>query len=197
MLRTAVLFPLLAVAHIAGAALRMRPIAGPVFEWSTLGVLVLGGITVLVSGAVDPFDVVTVSVGAALVGAGAFRMLRSPALGSWPALGPGLAVLLIPPLIADFTDPVLWRLIALGVVAAAAVVVGAARRLQAPLLLGGAVLLVHAVDQLWPWITWLYEAVWWWLWLGIAGVILVVLAATYERQLRLARRVAHSIAELR
>lgn len=195
--RAAVLFPLLAMAHIVGAAVRVRPVAGPIFAWSTLGVLVLGGIVVLVSGEVDPFDVVTAPIGVALLGAGAFRMRHSPALGSWPALGPGLAVLLVPPIIADFVDPELWRVVAVGVVSAVVVVIGAAWRLQAPLLFGGAVLLVHAVSQLWPWITWLYEAVWWWLWLGIAGVIFVALAATYERQLRLARRVVHSIAELR
>ncbi|MEV1129420.1 hypothetical protein [Agromyces sp. NPDC049794] len=195
--RAAVLFPLLAVAHIVGAAARVRPVAGPIFAWSTLAVLVLGGVMALVPGAIDPFDVVTAPIGVALIGAGAFRMRRSPALGSWPAVGPGLAVLLVPALIADFADPELWRIVALGVVTVVAVVVGAARRLQAPLLFGGAVLLVHAISQLWPWITWLYEAVWWWLWLGIAGVVLVALAATYERQLRLARRVAHTIAELR
>lgn len=196
-LRAAVLFPVLAVAHVAGAATTARPFAGPVLAWSTLGVLVLGGAAVLFPGDVEPFDLVTVPIGAALIGAGAIRMSRSPALGSWPALGPGLAVLLLPALLADFTDPELWRLIALGVVAALAVVVGAVRRLQAPLLLGGAVLLVHAIAQLWPWITWLYEAVWWWLWLGVAGVILVALAATYERQLRLARGVVRTITDLR
>jgi len=195
--RAAVIFPLLAAAYIAGTATRSRPFAGPIPSWSTLGVLVVGGTVALLAGGIDPFELITVPVGAALVGAGAVRMSRSPALGSWPALGPGLAVLLVPSLIADFVDPALWRLIALGVVAAAAVVWGAVRRLQAPLLLGGAVLLVHAVAQLWPWITWLYEAVWWWLWLGIAGVILVALAATYERQLRRARGVVRSIAELR
>ena len=125
------------------------------------------------------------------------RMARSAGLRSWPALGPGIAVLLVPPLVADFTDPQLWRLILLGVAAALAVVVGAVCRLQAPLLLGGSVLLIHALTQLWPWIRWLYEAVWWWLWLGVAGVILVALAATYERQLRLARGVVRSIVELR
>ncbi|MFD4420150.1 SCO7613 C-terminal domain-containing membrane protein [Agromyces sp. NPDC058484] len=196
-LRAAVLFPLLAVAHIAGAAVPVRPAAGPIFAWSTLGVLVLGGIVVLVPGEVDPFDIVTASVGVALVGAGAFRMRRSPGLGSWPALAPGLAVLMIPALFADFTDPQLWRIVALGVVAAVAVLVGTMRRLQAPLLVGGSVLLVHAIAQLWPWITWLYEAVWWWLWLGIAGVILIALAATYERQLRLARGTIRSITTLR
>lgn len=195
--RTAVLFPLLAIVHIATAATTARPVAGPMLGWASLALLVLGGTAVLAVARVDPFDLVTASVAAALLGAGAFRMRRSPELGSWPSLGPGLAVLLIPALIADFTDPELWRLIALGLVAAAAVVVGAVRRLQAPLMVGGAVLLVHSVAQLWPWITWLYEAVWWWLWLGVAGVVLVALAATYERQLRLARGVMRTVAELR
>ena len=197
LLRAAVLFPLLAAAHVLGAATPARPFAGPVFSWTTGGLLTLGGFVVLLSGNVDPFDVVIASIGLALIAAGVFAMRRSPELGSWRALGAGLAVLLIPPLLADFADPELWRIVTLGVVAALAVVVGATRRLQAPLLLGGAVLLVHAIAQLWPWITWLYEAVWWWLWLGVAGVLLVVLAATYERQLRLARGTIRTIEALR
>jgi hypothetical protein len=196
-LRAAVLFPALAVAHIVAVSGRWRPIDGAAFAWTTLGILVVGGIAALVSRQVEPFDLVTASVAAALLGAGVLRMRREAQLGSWPALGPGLAVLLLPALAADLVDPVLWRLIALGVVSAIVVVIGAVRRLQAPLLFGGAVLLVHAVAQLWPWITWAYEAVWWWLWLGVAGVALVALAATYERQLRLARSVVRSIAELR
>ncbi|MGW4930752.1 SCO7613 C-terminal domain-containing membrane protein [Agromyces sp. NPDC004153] len=196
-LRAVVLFSALAVVHVAGAAVKARPFAGPMLAWSSLGVLVLGGILALVSGEVDPFDLVTAPVGVALIGAGAIRMTRSPELGSWPALGPGLAVLLVPPLLADFIDSDLWRLIALGIAASAAVVIGAVRRLQAPLLLGGSVLLVHAVAQLWPWIRTAYEAVWWWLWLGIAGAILIALAATYERQLRLLKGVVRTIADLR
>ncbi|WP_143231417.1 SCO7613 C-terminal domain-containing membrane protein [Agromyces cerinus] len=197
LLRTAVLFSALALAHIAAYATTARPVSGPMFGWTTLGVLVVGGVIALASGQVDPFDLVTAAIGIALIGAGWLRMRRSPELGSWPALGPGLAVLLVPPLFADFTDPQLWRIVTLGVVAVVVLVIGAVRRLQAPLLLGGGVLLVHALVQLWPWITDLYEAVWWWLWLGIAGVLLVVLAATYERQLRLARGTIRSIAALR
>ncbi|MEF3403946.1 SCO7613 C-terminal domain-containing membrane protein [Agromyces sp. CCNWLW203] len=197
LVRSAVLFPVLALVCIASAATSIRPLAGSVPVWTMLGSLTLGGTIVLLSGELNPFDLVTASLGVALIGAGWFRMRRSPEVGSWPALGPGLAVLLVPPLFADFTDPQLWRIVTLGVVAVVVLVIGAVRRLQAPLLLGGAVLLVHALVQLWPWITDLYEAVWWWLWLGIAGVLLVVLAATYERQLRLARGTIRSIAALR
>lgn len=196
-LRTGLLFSALAAVHVAAVAFRARPIAGPVLGWTAVGVMALAGSSVLAAGAVDPFDLVTVPVGTALLAAGAIRMRRTPTLGSWPALAPGLVVLLVPALIADWSDPELWRIVALGVVAVAAVIVGVVFRLQAPVLLGGAVLLVHALTQLWPWISRLYEAVWWWLWLGLAGALLVVIAATYERQVRLARGAVRTIAALR
>ena len=50
------------------------------------------------------------------------------------------------------------------------IVVGAARRLQAPFVIGALVLLVHAVAQLWPWISLAYGAVPWWLGVGVGGV---------------------------
>ncbi|RXZ45971.1 hypothetical protein ESO86_12360 [Agromyces binzhouensis] len=196
-LRTAVLLVVLGGAYVLGTTTRSRPFAGAALRWTALAMAVVAGGLALVMRSVDPFDLVTVPIGAALVAAGAIRMRRSPGVGSWPALGPGLAVLMVPALIADWTDPALWRLVALGVVAVSAVVIGAVVRLQAPLLLGGAVLLVHTVAQLWPWITLLYEAVWWWLWLGIAGALLITIAATYERQMRLARGVIRTIGSLR
>jgi hypothetical protein len=196
-IRAAVLLPALAAVHIANAAVLRRPFAGRILGWSSLGALVAWSALAFTAGSVDPFDLTTIPLAVALIAAGALRMRRSPALGSWPALGPGLGVLLVPWLIADWTDSELWRIVALGIVSVAAVVAGAVWRLQAPLLIGAAVLLVHALNQLWPWITWLYEAVWWWLWLAIAGALLIAIAATYERQLRLARGVVHRIASLR
>lgn len=196
-LRAGILLAALAALHVASVAFRARPIGGPVLRWTTLGVMAIAGLSMLAARAVDPFDIVTVPVGVALIATGAIRMGRTPTSGSWPALGPGLAVLLIPALIADWFDPELWRIVALGLAAVAAVVLGAVHRLQAPVLLGGGVLLVHALTQLWPWISRLYEAVWWWLWLGLAGALLVVIAATYERQARLARGAVRTIAALR
>lgn len=197
LVRAAVLVPTLAGLHIVNAATTVRPFAGPVVRWASLAILSATAAVILLADTVDPFDVATVPVGVALLVAGGIRMRHDPARRSWPALGPGLAVILVPALIADWTDPELWRLVALGVVATAVVVVGAAMRLQAPFVLGGSVLLVHAIVQLWPWISRLYEAVWWGLWLGIAGALLVAIAATYERQLRLARGAVRTIAALR
>lgn len=196
-LRATLLFGALAVVHVASVAFRARPIAGPVSRWTSLGVMGGGGLIVLAARAVDPFDLVTVPIGAALLAAGAIRMARTATLRSWPALGPGLAVLLVPALIADWADPQLWRIVALGIAAVVAVVIGVVLRLQAPLLLGGSVLLVHALTQLWPWISRLYQADFWWVWLALAGALLVAIAATYERQVRLARRTVRTIASLR
>ncbi|WP_308799647.1 SCO7613 C-terminal domain-containing membrane protein [Agromyces silvae] len=194
--RTVILLPLLAVLHIATTAALPRPVSGPISRWTTAGVLGLAAFIALMA-RVEPFDIATTSVAVAVIGAGILDLRRRPGLGSWPALGTGLAVLLLPPLVADFTDPQLWRIVTLGVVALATLLAGIRWRLQAPFVVGGGVLLVHAIVQLWPWITALYEAVWWWLWLGIAGVLLVVIAATYERQLRTARAAVTRLAALR
>jgi len=168
--------------------------------WSSVGGAVLVGVSALLIGGVEPVEVATVPLGAALVVHGV-RALRSNAeLGSWPTLGAGLGLLLVPSLVFDFAaDNALWRIIALGVVAVVVLLVGVRFRLQAPLLLGGIVLLVHAVAQLWPWIAALYESVsgLWWLWLGIAGVLLIVVAATYERRIREVKAVALAIRGLR
>lgn len=195
-LRTLALLPLLAAVHVVTAARVARPFAGPIVRWGSLALLVVGASVALAAG-VEPFDLAVAPVGLALIGTGIFDLRRRPTLGSWVALGPGLTVLLLPPLAADFADPQLWRIVVLGVVALATLLAGIRWRLQAPFVLGGVVLLVHAVAQLWPWITLLYEAVWWWLWLGLAGILLVVIAATYERQLRLARTTIGRISALR
>ena len=77
------------------------------------------------------------------------------------------------------------------------IVVGALRRLQAPFVIGALVLLVHAVAQLWPWISLAYGAVPWWLWLGVGGVVLIVLAARYEQRIANFKAIAVNISALR
>lgn len=156
----------------------------------------LVGAAALCSGRIDPFDAVTAMVGLSLIAAGTLRLARSTVRSSWPALGPGLVVLLVPSLLAD-VHAVPWRLFALGVAALLVMLAGIRFRLQAPFLIGAAVLVVHGLVQLWPVVAQNYGRVWWWLWLAVAGVLLIVIAATYERQLRLAKRMIRSVASLR
>ncbi|MDN3497489.1 hypothetical protein QL996_16230 [Planococcus sp. APC 4015] len=150
----------------------------------------------LVAG-VRPLEAVTVAPALAGLAVGARTMRADPAVRSWPAIGPWLALLMLPSLAQDYvggTD--LWRIVGLGVVAIALVLVGALRRLQAPLVLGSAVLLLHAVAQLWPGISSVYVDIWW-LWLGLGGIALIFFAARYEKQMRALRTAFTAVTSLR
>jgi hypothetical protein len=133
---------------------------------------------------VRPVELVTVPPALAGLGYGARTLRRDAKTRTWPALGPWILLLTLPPLLYDFGESTLWRVVGLGIVALALVVVGAVFRLQAPLVLGSAILLIHGVAQLWPWISTTYTVVPWWLWLGIGGALLIFIAATYERRKR-------------
>ncbi|MFE1646472.1 SCO7613 C-terminal domain-containing membrane protein [Microbacterium sp. P01] len=159
--------------------------------------LVLFAVSALALHGVDPIEAVTAPPALGLIVLG-IRRLRSDATArTWPTLGPGLALLTLPSLALDVGPGELWRVVALGVVAIAMVLTGALGRLQAPLVLGSAVLLVHAGAQLWPWISQSYVAVPWWLWLGIGGAVLIVVAARYEKQMRAIRSAFTAVVSLR
>ena len=97
-------------------------------------------------------------------------------------IGPTLAIG-----IAD-DDPV--RLVVSAVLSTAAVLVGALRRLQAPLCLGAAALIALGIDQ------WGDDLVRMprWITLGVAGMVLMWIGATFEHRRRNWRRASEVIA---
>ena len=150
------------------------------------------------SGAVPEVETVSAPIAIAALAVGALRLARTPSARSWPWLAPGLVLLLAPSLLAiDGAGEPLWRAVAIGVVAAIVFAVGLWQRLQAPFVLGGTALLIHLLVQSWPLLEQVGRAVEWWLWLGLAGVIVVALAARYERRLQNARDIARRISDLR
>lgn len=150
------------------------------------------------SGAVPEVETVSAPIALATLAVGALRLARTPSARSWPWLAPGLVLLLAPSLLAiDGAGEPLWRAVAIGVVAAIVFAVGLWLRLQAPFVLGGTALLIHLLVQSWPLLEQVGRAVEWWLWLGLAGVIVVALAARYERRLQNARDIARRISDLR
>ncbi|MBC7442482.1 MAG: hypothetical protein H7311_08165, partial [Ramlibacter sp.] len=164
-------------------------------------VAITAGAATVVAGfaqsAPDTVEIVSVPLAIALLASGRLHLDAVPRASSWPWLAPGLLVLLVPSLLLDITASPLWRVVGLGVLALVVIVVGVQRKLQAPFLIGAAVLLVHALAQLWPWISAAYGAVPWWLWLGVGGVILIVLAARYEQRIANLKSIALSISALR
>lgn len=144
-----------------------------------------------------PFEWVTIPVATAWILGGAAQLFRTPNTRSWPALGGGLALLLVPSLLADYVDSPLWRIVGLGVLAIAVLLSGLRFKLQAPFVVGSAVLLLHALAQLWPWIAAAYNPTLWWLWFGIGGVLLIVLAARYEKNIQNTKNAVAAISALR
>lgn len=193
--RAAVTVILLTAASVAASLCRERIGVVPAITGAiSVAVVAVAALTV---GAADPIEIVTVVPALGLLMLGVRRLRTDPAARTWPALGPGLLLATVPSLMLDFGPNELWRIVALGVAAVTLVVIGATRRLQAPLVVGSIVLLIHALAQLWPWVASAYDAVPWWLWVGLGGILLIVIAARYEKQLGALRAAYATVAGLR
>ncbi|MEU7929320.1 hypothetical protein [Micromonospora sp. NPDC049107] len=154
----------------------------------------LGAWVLLAAGGVTVLEAYTLPAAALAVGAGLLAMRSRPGLTSWPALGPGLVAALVPSLVSVLAgpDPQPWRRLLLGAAALGIVLAGARRRWQAPVLVGGAVLAALALHEL---------ARGWdllprWIYLGVGGLALIGLAASYERRRRDLARLRAVVARL-
>ncbi|MFB7786192.1 SCO7613 C-terminal domain-containing membrane protein [Streptomyces vinaceus] len=128
---------------------------------------------------------------------GLLRRRRDGQASSWTAYGPGLGATLLPSLLAAWGDPHWQRPLLLGLAALAVTLLGAHRRLQAPLLLGGATLAAVALHELAPYVVQVADALPRWLPPALAGLLLLVVGATYEKRLRDARRLRAALGRLR
>ncbi|WP_428842199.1 SCO7613 C-terminal domain-containing membrane protein, partial [Micromonospora noduli] len=167
-------------------------------RWTFAGIAagseLLGAWVLLAAGGVTVLEAYTLPAAALAVGGGLLALRTRPGLTSWPALGPGLVAALLPSLVSVLAgaDPQPWRRLLLGAAATGAVLAGATRRWQAPVLLGGGVLTLLALHEL---------ARGWdllprWIYLGVGGLALVGLAATYERRRRDLARLRAAVGRL-
>lgn len=164
-------------------------------SWVSLGVA--SALAVFGFGMLSAPELGTVPIALALLATGAMHLAATPAARSWPWLGPGVAVLLLPSLLATIDERPVWRLVALGVVGVAVVTLAVVLRLQAPFLIGVAVVMIHGIATFAPQIRAVYELADWWLWAGLGGVLLVALAIRYEHRIRNLRSAVSTIAALR
>ena len=114
----------------------------------------------------------------AALGLGWARRRTTPALGSFEAYGAGLALAFVPSLVKSLDDASPFRALMVLLAAAGVVMIGAQRRLRAPLAIGGAVAGVEALHLLAPYAAALPR----WLVLAAAGALLVGVGATYEQR---------------
>ena len=187
---------LFAALHLVAVTTDQAPFTRLV-SWVAIAYAGLATIVGVGTDALDPLEIGTVSVALALIAGGVVHLARTPTARSWPSLGPGVLVLLVPSLVATIEDRPLWRLVALGVVGVAVMIIGVVRRLQAPFIIGAVVLLIHGIATFAPQIVAVYESAEWWLWAAIGGAIIIFLSATYEKRMRDLKNVTMRITELR
>ncbi|WP_370092772.1 SCO7613 C-terminal domain-containing membrane protein [Streptacidiphilus sp. MAP12-20] len=138
----------------------------------------------------------TIAVAALALTIGHLRHRRDPAASSSATYGPGLTVALLPSLLTLWTDGHWLRPLLLGLAALLAVVLGVRFRLRAPLLIGGAVLLLTGVHELAPTVLQVLGLLPRWVPLAAAGLLLLLLGARYEQRLRDARRLRDGLRRL-
>ncbi|WP_371581579.1 SCO7613 C-terminal domain-containing membrane protein [Streptomyces sp. NBC_01314] len=127
---------------------------------------------------------------------GHLRRRRDLTASSWTAYGPGLAVTLVPGLVAAWGDAHWLRPLLLGAAALLITLLGARHRLQAPIVLGGTALTLVALHELAPYIAQVVDALPRWAPPALAGLVLLALGATYEQRLRDARRMRDMLGKL-
>lgn len=142
---------------------------------------------------VDVVEAYTLPSALVLLVLGWRRLRRVPDTTSAACLGPGLSLALVPSLLVALPDPTSPRALLLGIAALAVLLLGAAERLAAPLLVGGAVVATLAVVNLAPYA----DAIPRWVLFAAVGAALLFLGVTWERRLRDARSVTLALEALR
>jgi hypothetical protein len=195
-LRTIAVLLVLCALHAASIRVARAPLTR-LTGWTSIVLAALIGAAAVARDVFDTLEWASVPIAAALLIGGALELRRMPAAGSWPWLAPGILVLLIPSLVATFAEPPVWRLVALGLASIALVVVGALGRLQAPLILGSVIALVHALRTFAPQLLLVYQATEWWVWAVVGGAIILFLGFTFEKGVRDLKSVGSRISALR
>jgi hypothetical protein len=111
---------------------------------------------------------------------------------SWAAEGTAVGVALVPSALVVVATPTALRLVLVVAGAAALTVVGACTHRQAPFVLGAAALLFVVGARLSPYAPLLPR----WVTLASAGLVLLVVGATYERRRQQAREAVAWVAQM-
>uniref|UniRef100_A0AAU2JMD9 Integral membrane protein n=1 Tax=Streptomyces sp. NBC_00049 TaxID=2903617 RepID=A0AAU2JMD9_9ACTN len=190
----------LALAGVICAGAAVRP-ERRVLGWPAGALFVAATWVRLAESGVATPEAYTLPVTLPALAVGFLRRRRDPGASSWTAYGPGLTATLLPSLltvlVGSQTGTASWlRPLLLGVAALAVTLAGARWRLQAPLLVGGAVLAAVALHELAPYVVQVAGVLPRWVLPALAGLLLLAVGATYEKRLRDARRLRDAITRL-
>ncbi|MEU6487719.1 hypothetical protein [Streptomyces sp. NPDC046887] len=183
----------LGLAGVVAAATAVRPERRPVAGYAAAALLVAAVWVRLAVWGVSVPEAYTLPVAVPALAVGALRRRRDPAASSWAAYGPGLALGLLPGLVAVWGEGGALRPLLLGAATLAVTLAGARLRLVAPLVLGGAVLALTALHELAPYVVQAVGVLPRWVPPALAGALLLAVGATYERRLGEVRRMRQAL----
>ncbi|WP_405194103.1 SCO7613 C-terminal domain-containing membrane protein [Streptomyces anulatus] len=187
----------LALCGVLAAGAAVRPERRPVAGYLAAALFVLATWVRLAASEVSFPEAYTLPVTVPALVVGVARRRGDPEASSWTAYGPGLAATLLPSLAVAWTDTDWLRPLLLGVAALVITLLGARYRLQALLVLGGVVLALDGLHELAPYVAQVAGALPRWLTPALAGLLLLVVGATYEQRLRDARRLKDALGRMR
>ncbi|MGW4838313.1 SCO7613 C-terminal domain-containing membrane protein [Streptomyces globisporus] len=187
----------LALCGVLAAGAAVRPERRPVAGYLAAALFVLATWVRLAASEVSFPEAYALPVTVPALVVGFLRRRKDPEASSWTAYGPGLAATLLPSLAVAWSDPDWQRPLLLGVAALVITLLGARYRLQALLLLGGSVLALDGLHELAPYVVQVAGALPRWLPPALAGLLLLVVGATYEQRLRDARRLKDALGRMR
>lgn len=191
----ALMVPLSALAAIPIIALAIKPHSTARTTAMTAVGVGIAIVIIMGGSAITPPEAVTIPISTAAITAGTIVLANTATARSWLTLGPGLAVLLGAGYIFEHLDTQPWRVVLMSLLIAGAMVFGAMKRLQAPIVLGTITGLAHAIlatRRAFPELV-----VPWWVWLALVGAALIFVAATYEARRRQTRALFASVSALR
>ncbi|MGW2389079.1 SCO7613 C-terminal domain-containing membrane protein [Streptomyces lydicamycinicus] len=182
----------LAVTGVAGLAVALRPDRRRAALVGT-GLLIASSWVRLALAGVSSPEAYTLPITAAALVVGHRRRTGTPGTGSWPAYGAGLSATMLPGLAAMWSDENWVRPLLLGAAALLVTVVGVRARLQAPLVVGGGVLVLVGLHELAPTVVQVFGLLPRWVPVAAAGLLLLLLGATYEKRIDEARRLRDTV----
>lgn len=142
---------------------------------------------------VDVVEAYTLPFGVVLLAAGAWTLRRDPAASSVVTLGPGLTLALLPSLPQALADPTGARALMLGLGALLVLVVGTARNLKAPFILGGLVFALIVLVNVGPYAFGLPR----WMLIATASALLLGAGITWEDRVRDGRAAIRYVTRMR
>lgn len=100
-------------------------------------------------------------------------------ISSWRACWLPAFCLIVPSFILSHASGPLVRVIYVMTVCIVLIVSGSVSRLKAPLIIGGAGLIIHVLASTWNYVV-MFSQTYWWAWLILAGAVLILVSARAE-----------------